>query len=85
MNFPGGCQPRTLVVIGTGPRGILVLERMAAHLVDSDPEQEIRVYAIDDVEVRAGRVWRTGHDNWYTMNTVAGQITMYSGVPDGGP
>ncbi|MFF8378744.1 FAD/NAD(P)-binding protein [Streptomyces sp. NPDC015661] len=84
-NFRGGCQPRTLVVIGTGPRGISVLERMAARLADSDPEQEIRIYAVDDVEVGVGRVWRTDQDDWYTMNTVAGQITMYSGVPDDGP
>lgn len=43
------------------------------------------VYAIDDVEVRAGRVWRTGQDGGYTMTTVAGQITTSSGVPDGDP
>lgn len=85
INARGGCLPRTLVVIGTGPRGISVLEAMAARLADSDPEQPLRIYAIDDVEVGAGRVWRTDQDDWYTMNTVAGQITMYSGGPDDRP
>jgi methylaspartate mutase epsilon subunit len=84
INTRGGCLPRTLVVIGTGPRGISVLEAMAARLADSDPEQPLRIYAIDDVEVGAGRVWRTDQDDWYTMNTVAGQITMYSGTPGAG-
>ncbi|WP_189492121.1 FAD/NAD(P)-binding protein [Streptomyces antnestii] len=84
-NSRGGCLPCTLGVIGTGPRGISVLEAMAARLAHSDPDQPLRIYAIDDTEVGAGRVWRTDQDDWYTMNTVAGQITMYSGVPDGGP
>ncbi|WP_052713678.1 FAD/NAD(P)-binding protein [Streptomyces katrae] len=85
INTRGGCLPRTLVVVGTGPRGISVIEAMAARLAGSDPEQPLRIYAVDDTEVGAGRVWRTDQDDWYTMNTVAGQITMYSGVPDGGP
>ncbi|MFG2877800.1 FAD/NAD(P)-binding protein [Streptomyces sp. NPDC048337] len=78
-------DPLTLAVIGTGPRGISVLESLAVQLAASDPERPVRIHAIDAVEVGAGRVWRTDQDDWYTMNTVAGQITMYSGSPDGGP
>lgn len=77
--------PLTLAVIGTGPRGISVLESLAVQLAASDPARPVRIHAVDGVEVGAGRVWRTDQDDWYTMNTVAGQITMYSGSPDGGP
>ncbi|MFD3678208.1 FAD/NAD(P)-binding protein [Streptomyces sp. NPDC058613] len=77
--------PLTLAVIGTGPRGLSVLESLAVRLAASDPTRPVRIHAIDGVEVGAGRVWRTDQDDWYTMNTVAGQITMYSGGPDNGP
>jgi hypothetical protein len=78
-------EPWTLAVIGAGPRGISVLERLAARLAARPPARPVRICAIDDVEVGAGRIWRTDQDPWYTMNTVAGQITMYSGGPDNGP
>ncbi|MEU9014111.1 FAD/NAD(P)-binding protein [Streptomyces sp. NPDC048479] len=75
----------TIAVVGTGPRGLSVLERLAVLLSDSgtDP-RPVRIYAIDAVEVGAGCVWRTDQDDWYTMNTVIGQVTMFSGEPDGG-
>ncbi len=86
MNIP--IQPRipyTVAVVGTGPRGISVLERLAVLLRDGggDPHP-VHIYAVDAVEVGAGRVWRTDQDDWYTMNTVIGQVTMFSGEPDGG-
>lgn len=75
----------TVVVVGTGPRGLSVLERLAVLLSDSGTSpRPVRIYAVDDVEVGAGRVWRTDQDDWYTMNTVVGQVTMFSGEPDGG-
>ncbi|GAA2721305.1 MULTISPECIES: FAD/NAD(P)-binding protein [Streptomyces] len=77
--------PYTVVVVGTGPRGVSVLERLAVLLRDAgtDPHP-VHIYAVDAVEVGAGRVWRTDQDPWYTMNTVIGQVTMFSGEPDGG-
>ncbi|MER7043395.1 FAD/NAD(P)-binding protein [Streptomyces jumonjinensis] len=82
--------PLTLAVVGTGPRGVSVLERLAVRLDeqsrrDGCAPRPVRIYAIDAREVGAGRIWRTDQSPWYTMNTVAGQVTMYSGGPDGGP
>ncbi|MER7110110.1 FAD/NAD(P)-binding protein [Streptomyces sp. NPDC000229] len=86
MNIP--IRPddaHTIVVVGTGPRGLSVLERLAVLLRENGPtERPVRIYAVDAVEVGAGRVWRTDQDDWYTMNTVIGQVTMFSGGPDGG-
>ncbi|HEY1485679.1 MAG TPA: FAD/NAD(P)-binding protein, partial [Micromonosporaceae bacterium] len=60
-----------------------MLERLAVHAADSG--RRIHVVAIDRVEVGAGRVWRTSQPDWFVMNTVAGQVTMYSADRDGGP
>jgi methylaspartate mutase epsilon subunit len=49
------------------------------------PSSPILVYAIDAVEVGAGRVWRTDQPPWFTMNTVVSEVTMYSGDLDDGP
>jgi len=40
------------------------------------------IYLIDAVEVGAGRIYRTDQPDWYLMNTVAGQISSFSGLPD---
>ncbi|MFI9275541.1 FAD/NAD(P)-binding protein [Kitasatospora sp. NPDC052896] len=78
-------SPYTIAVVGTGPRGISVLERLAVLLREGAAgPRPVHIYAIDAVEVGAGRVWRTDQDDWFTMNTVIGQVTMFSGEPDGG-
>jgi uncharacterized NAD(P)/FAD-binding protein YdhS len=82
--------PLHLAIIGSGPRGLSVLERLAHRLVqehqDGDaPTRDVTVHLIDNTEIGAGRVWRTDQDPWFTMNTVVSQITMYSGDSDGGP
>ncbi|WP_051717428.1 FAD/NAD(P)-binding protein [Streptomyces megasporus] len=84
--LPTDPQPLAIAVIGTGPRGLSVLERLAVRLREEPaPRRRLLVYAIDAVEVGAGRVWRTDQQDWFTMNTVVGQVTMYSGDPDDGP
>ncbi|MEV0603011.1 FAD/NAD(P)-binding protein [Streptomyces sp. NPDC050315] len=76
----------TLAIIGSGPRGLSVLERLAVRLAAPElADRIVRIHVIDAVEMGAGRIWRTDQDEWFTMNTVVGQVTMYSGVPDGGP
>ncbi|WP_327355299.1 FAD/NAD(P)-binding protein [Streptomyces sp. NBC_01304] len=87
-DLSSGEHPYTIAVVGTGPRGISVLERLAVHLTERErpaDDRRVSIFAIDDTEVGAGRVWRTDQDEWFTMNTVVAQVTMYSGVPDGGP
>ncbi|RPF43934.1 putative NAD(P)/FAD-binding protein YdhS [Streptomyces sp. Ag109_G2-6] len=90
---PAAARPHTLAVVGTGPRGLAVLERLAVRLMDRAERaaahgtrpRPVRIYAIDAVEVGSGRIWRTDQDDWFTMNTVISQVTLYSGRPDGGP
>ncbi|MFJ6016553.1 FAD/NAD(P)-binding protein [Streptomyces sp. NPDC092952] len=83
---PSRQEPHTIVVVGTGPRGLSVLERLAVRLretAEQDPSP-VTIYAVDSVEVGAGRIWRTDQEPWFAMNTVIGQVTMFSGGPDGG-
>ncbi|MCP9988005.1 FAD/NAD(P)-binding protein [Streptomyces sudanensis] len=85
-------RPLVIAIVGSGPRGISVLERLAVRTAaeaeraaDGTPPRPVRIHLIDATEVGAGRVWRTDQDDWFTMNTVVSQVTMYSGDPDGGP
>jgi hypothetical protein len=72
-----------IAVVGGGPRAMSILERLAARAAGS-PEP-VEIHLIDAVQVGCGQVWRTDQPDWYLMNTVAGEITAFSGPPDAGP
>ncbi|MGW2468872.1 FAD/NAD(P)-binding protein [Streptomyces bauhiniae] len=74
-----------IAVIGSGPRGMMVLERLAARLAEHPGPLDVRLFLVDAVEPGAGQVYRTDQPDWFLMNTVAGQCSAYSGEPDGGP
>lgn len=74
-----------LAIVGTGPRGISVFERIAAQLAAEPEPRHVRVWLIDAVELGAGRIWRVDQESCFLMNTVVGEISMFSGVPDGRP
>ncbi|MEU6440359.1 FAD/NAD(P)-binding protein [Streptomyces sp. NPDC047046] len=76
-------DPYRIVVVGTGPRGLAALERLAVHLTERPPGRPVEIHAIDDHQVGPGRVWRPGQSPLLLMNTVAGDVTMFSGPPDG--
>ncbi|MFJ5999582.1 FAD/NAD(P)-binding protein [Streptomyces sp. NPDC092370] len=74
-----------IAVIGSGPRGMMVLERLAARLAQEPGPLDVQLFLVDEVEPGAGRIYRTDQPDWFLMNTVAGQCSAYSGEPDGGP
>ncbi|MFF4740865.1 FAD/NAD(P)-binding protein [Streptomyces sp. NPDC001262] len=74
----------SIVIVGSGPRGMGVLERGAARLTDG-PSRTTEVFLVDPVEVGCGRIWRTDQPDWFLMNTVCSGVTMFSGPPDDGP
>ncbi|MGW1564511.1 FAD/NAD(P)-binding protein [Streptomyces sp. NPDC002144] len=78
---------RTLhvAIIGMGPRGLSVLERLVARLTAARPPQPVRIHTIDPGEAGAGRIWRTDQPDTLLMNTAAGEVSLYSGEPDDGP
>lgn len=80
-----GAAPYRIAVVGSGPRGLSVLERLAARLAGERPERPVDIHLIDDVQVGCGRVWRSDQPAHFLMNTVAGEVSSFSGPPDDGP
>jgi hypothetical protein len=68
-----------ICVVGAGPRGLSVLERLCANAsVLSGPDTVVTVHIVDPFVGLGGRVWRTSQSPALLMNTVAGQVTMYT-------
>ncbi|MEY9843034.1 FAD/NAD(P)-binding protein [Streptacidiphilus sp. MAP5-3] len=74
-----------VAIVGMGPRGLSVLERLIARLAAAGESRPVRIRTIDPGEPGAGRIWRTDQPLWLLMNTAAGEVSLYSGEPDGGP
>ncbi|MCG7453680.1 FAD/NAD(P)-binding protein [Corynebacterium tuberculostearicum] len=65
-----------IAIVGMGPRGISILERLSARMDDSsDP---ITVHLIDDAQHGAGRIWETDQTKTLCMNTRAGAVTLFT-------
>jgi hypothetical protein len=80
------CAPAyRIAIVGSGPRGVAVLERMAARVAQLHPGRPVQMCLIDAEEVGCGRLWRSDQPEWFLMNTVCGEVTMFSGPPDDGP
>ncbi|MGW2492319.1 FAD/NAD(P)-binding protein [Streptomyces sp. NPDC001606] len=65
-------------LIGAGPRGLSVLERLCANAVSAPGDLAITVHVIDPFPPGAGQVWRTDQSAHLLMNTVASQVTMFT-------
>ena len=85
---------RTIAIVGGGPRGISVLERLGSFLRDLSLQGSVElaaaddrsvpsagnvaIHLIDDVEPGAGRVWRTDQSSTLCMNTLADAVTLFT-------
>ncbi|MEV6973413.1 FAD/NAD(P)-binding protein [Kitasatospora sp. NPDC093806] len=67
-----------ICVIGAGPRGLSVLERLCANERTSPAGCTVTVHLVDPAAPGPGRVWRTDQSRHLLMNTVASQITVYT-------
>ena len=68
---------RRLAVIGAGPRGIAVIERLVAASRTEAWRGSVEVHLIDPHVDRGGAVWRTDQSRALLMNTATCQTTMY--------
>ncbi|MFJ4875040.1 FAD/NAD(P)-binding protein [Streptomyces sp. NPDC088745] len=68
----------TVCIVGAGPRGLSVLERLCAHERKSASHPAVTVHVVDPARPGAGRVWRTGQPRQLLMNTVASQVTVFT-------
>jgi uncharacterized NAD(P)/FAD-binding protein YdhS len=65
-------------IIGAGPRGLSVLERLCANERAEQSCSALTIHVVDPGEPGAGLVWRSDQSRHLLMNTVASQITMYT-------
>jgi uncharacterized NAD(P)/FAD-binding protein YdhS len=67
-------EPVRIAVVGAGPRGTIMLDRICANAA----LLPVEVHVIDPYPPGGGRVWRTGQNRHVLMNTVAGDITVFT-------
>ena len=72
-------EPRipSIAIVGAGPRGASLLERIGAHLADR-PATALDIHVIDDAPSGAGRIWRTDQDRELCMNTLSDAVTLFT-------
>jgi hypothetical protein len=67
-----------VAIVGAGPRGLSVLERLCANERQQPAHTAVVVHVVDPTAPGAGAVWRTDQSRHLLMNTVASQITVYT-------
>ncbi|NUS16965.1 MAG: FAD/NAD(P)-binding protein [Streptomyces sp.] len=65
-------------VVGAGPRGLSLLERLIARERARPRRQRLTVHVVDPDRPGAGRVWRLDQSRHLLMNTVASQVTVFT-------
>ncbi|MFF2994607.1 FAD/NAD(P)-binding protein [Streptomyces sp. NPDC057950] len=69
----------SVAVVGAGPRGTSVLERLCASAPELlPPDSRLTVHVVDPAPPGPGRVWRTAQSPHLLMNTVASQVTLFT-------
>ncbi|MGW1379289.1 FAD/NAD(P)-binding protein [Streptomyces sp. NPDC002446] len=83
---------RSLCVIGCGPRGASIVERILANVPALYGDRPLDLHIVDPYPPGAGRTWRTDQPGLLWMNSAAEHVTMYpdesvacAGPPRPGP
>lgn len=76
---PSGTTHASVALVGAGPRGTSVLERLCASVPELlPPDVRLTVHVVDPAPPGPGRVWRTAQSPQLLMNTVASQVTLFT-------
>ncbi|ACU84966.1 hypothetical protein Bfae_11200 [Brachybacterium faecium DSM 4810] len=68
---------RTVAVVGAGPRGTAIIERLVAASTTPQWHGSLTVHLIDPLVGHGGAVWRDDQSEVLLMNTTTCQTTMY--------
>lgn len=63
-----------VTIVGMGPRGISVLERIGA----AKPDFPMNIFCLDSSPLGAGAIWDTAQTRTLCMNTLAGAVTLFT-------
>jgi FAD-NAD(P)-binding protein len=66
-----------VAIVGAGPRGAGILERIAASAPELHPGG-LHVHLIDPYPAGAGRIWRHDQSPLLAMNSMAADVTMFT-------
>ncbi|MFG2943113.1 FAD/NAD(P)-binding protein [Streptomyces sp. NPDC048282] len=67
-----------LVIVGAGPRGTGLLERIAANAAELYAGQGFDIHLVDPYPPGAGRIWRAAQSPLLWMNSHAEDVTMFT-------
>ncbi|MER5554298.1 FAD/NAD(P)-binding protein [Streptomyces sp. NPDC002793] len=67
-----------LVVIGAGPRGTGVIERIAANARELYGNRPLDIHLVDPHPPGGGRIWRQDQSPLLRMNSMAEDVTMFT-------
>ncbi|WP_405011599.1 FAD/NAD(P)-binding protein [Kitasatospora sp. NBC_01539] len=69
----------TLVIVGAGPRGTGLLERIAANAPELLPaDAPLHIHLVDPYPPGGGRIWRYAQSPLLRMNSMAEDVTMFT-------
>ncbi|MTD57688.1 FAD/NAD(P)-binding protein [Amycolatopsis pithecellobii] len=71
----GSCQ---LVIVGAGPRGVGLLERIAANAAELLPDGRLVIHLVDPFPPGPGRIWRYEQSPLLRMNSMSEDVTMFT-------
>ena len=68
-----------LVLVGLGPRGAGLLERLVSNVVSTGADQSgpVEVHLVDPYPVGGGRVWRSAQSELLRLNTTSEDLTAF--------
>ncbi|MFJ3498245.1 FAD/NAD(P)-binding protein [Streptomyces sp. NPDC086091] len=69
---------RSLVIVGAGPRGTGLVERIAANAPELYDGSGLDIHLVDPHPPGAGRIWRTAQSPLLWMNSHAEDVTMFT-------
>ena len=68
-----------VAIVGAGPRGTSVLERLCASAQDFlSSSTQLTIHIVDPWPPGPGHIWRTSQSSLLLMNTVASQVTLFT-------
>ncbi|MEU1043064.1 FAD/NAD(P)-binding protein [Streptomyces sp. NPDC005907] len=68
----------SLVIVGAGPRGTGLLERIAANAPELYAGSDLDIHLVDPYPPGGGRIWREEQSPLLWMNSQAQDVTMYT-------
>ncbi|MFI7342636.1 FAD/NAD(P)-binding protein [Streptomyces sp. NPDC050085] len=69
---------QSLVIVGAGPRGTGVLERIGANAPEGGGRLDLDIHLVDPYPPGGGRIWRREQSPLLWMNSQAQDVTMFT-------